>query len=333
MDERQSALFLYEEAQGYTYAAALRAAAALRVADHLTDGPRSAADLAAATGTRPGALARILRLLAARGIMDEPRPATFALTAKGAALRSDAEVPARAGILMFTDRMFWTMCHAAADIARTDPPSFADVLGQTLEQYFEADAGTEALYYEGMATVSEAEHPVVAVAYDFPATGVVADLGGGRGAFLLEVLRQHPALHGVLLDRADRVEHHLLGDPVAAGRAAVVAGDFFGELPKADVYLLKRILHNWGDEDSVRILANVRRAMPPDGRVVTIDAILPEAGTAHQGRAMDYMMLAAMTGQERTAAEVGALYAAAGLRVTRVIATASPMSLVEGAAA
>ncbi|MER7333909.1 MULTISPECIES: methyltransferase [unclassified Micromonospora] len=329
MDRLQSALALYEEAMGYTYAAALRAAAAVGVADHLVDGPRTPAELAAATGTDADALRRVLRLLAVRDVVRES-DGRFALTDKGAALRSDSPVPARAGILMFTDTMFWTMSHRVASALGPERPAFADIFGSSLDAYFDGDAEVEALYYEGMETVSAAEHLILARAGDFPATGTVADVGGGRGGFLLTVLREHPGLQGVLLDRAEVVARHRLDAPDVAGRWKVVEGDFLREVPHADVHVLKRILHNWGDEDSVRILTNCRRVMPAHGRVLVIDAVVPEGNDAHQSKEMDFMMLAARTGQERTAAELEPLFTAAGLRLDRVVGTSSVMSIAVG---
>jgi orsellinic acid C3-O-methyltransferase len=331
MDSRQSALALYEEAMTYTFAAALRAVAALRLADHLIDGPRTATELARRVpGTSADGLYRVLRLVAVRGVVHEDDDGRFRLTDKGAALRSDAPVPARAGILMFTDRMFWTMAHEVTRAVGSDRPSFADIFGMGLDEYFDGDAETEALYYEGMETVSEAEHLILARAYDFPRSGTVADVGGGRGGFLLTVLRENPGLRGVLFDRAETVARHRLGDAEVRDRVEVLAGDFRAEAPKADVHLLKRILHNWGDEDCVRILGSCRRAMPAHGRLLAIDAVVPPGNAAHQSKEMDFMMLAALTGRERSAAELEPLFAAAGLRLDHVIATSSVQSIAVG---
>lgn len=329
MDRLQSALALYQEAMGYTYAAALRAAATMNVADHLADGPRTVTELAAATGTDVNGLRRVLRLLAARDVVHE-HDGRFALTDKGAALRSDSPVPARSGILMFTDTMFWTMSHRVTDAVGAHRPAFDEIFGRSLNDYFDNDAEIEALFYEGMETVSAAEDLILARTGLFPDTGTVADVGGGRGGFLLTVLREHQGLQGVLLDRAEQVARHRLDEPDVAGRWKVVAGDFLGEAPYADVHVLKRILHNWDDPRSVRILANCRRAMPTHGRVLVVDAVVPEGNDPHQSKEMDFMMLAARTGQERTAAELEPLFIAAGLRLEQVVDTRSVMSVAVG---
>lgn len=330
MDDQQSALFLYEEAMAYTISAALRTAAALGVADHLAEGPRTAAELADATGARADALQRVLRLLATRGIFHEDAEARFSLTERGRALRSDAEVPAESGILMFTDRMFWTMTHELPASTRDAHPEFRRFFGQSLAEYFDADPAADALYYEGMATVSDAENALVARCCELPDTGVAVDLGGRNGSFLIAALRERPGLHGVLFDRPDAIDTSRLEAAGLDGRWETAPGDFFAEVPTADVYLVKRILHNWNDERSIQILRNCREAMKPGSRVLVVDAVIPAGNEPHQSKAMDLMMLAALTGQERTETELAPLFDAAGLRLSRIIRTPSVMSIAEG---
>jgi hypothetical protein len=326
---RQSALYLFEEAMAFTYSAALRVVAALGVADQLAGGARPVADLAAAVGVDAGPLGRILRLLAGRGIFAEEPDGRFRLAAAGEALRSDAAVPAGSGVLMLTDAMFWSTSYELAATLRRDQVTFADVFGMSRGEYFARHTDKEALFYDGMEQVSDAENPLIALGYAFPASGMVADIGGRYGGLLVEVLRANPGLRGVLLDKPEEVADHRLDVPGLAGRWEVAAGDFYAAVPAADLYLLKRILHNLSDGDCVRVLRNCRAAARPGGTVLVIDAIEPAAPAAHQSRAMDFMMLAAMTGKERTEAELARLLAEAGLRRTRLIPTPSVMSIVE----
>ncbi|BCB88529.1 hydroxyneurosporene-O-methyltransferase [Phytohabitans suffuscus] len=313
----------------FTYSAALRAVAALRVADQLAAGPRPVAEVAAAVGVDAGALARILRLLAGRGIFAEEADGRFGLAPAGQALRSDAAVPARSGVLMFTDAMFWTTSYELASTLRRDGATFADVFGMPLGEYFDRHADKEALFYDGMERVSDAENPLIAASYEFPASGTVADVGGRYGGLLAQVLRANPGLRGVLLDKPEEVAKHRLDTPELAGRWEVVGGDFFTSVPPADVLVLKRILHNLDDGDCVRLLRNCRAALHPGGTVLVVDAIVPADPAPHQSTAMDFMMLAAMTGKERTEAEIAPLLSAAGLRLTRLVPTHSVMSIVE----
>jgi hypothetical protein len=147
------------------------------------------------------------------------------------------------------------------------------------------------------------------------------------------VLRANPGLRGIMFDL----------DPAPGGRGLdldgledrwqTVQGDFFEHVPSGDVLVLKRDLHNVDNDECVRILTGCRRALAPGGRVLWIDALIPEDNAAHQSKGMDLMMLAALTGRERTPGQLEPLFGAAGLRLNRVIATPSPMSIAEAVAA
>lgn len=329
-DDHQSALWLYEEAMAFTYSAALRTVARLDVADHMTGGPRTVAELAEATGADADGLGRVLVLLAGRGVFHQDEQGRFALTAKGAALRSDARTPARSGILMFTDHMFWRITHGVPAILTERPDSIDKVLGVSIDEYFEDHPDLEELFYDGIEKVSDAENPAVVRAYGFPATGTVVDVGGRFGGFLLALLRELPGMRGVLFDQDPMLRRHRLDEPDIAGRWEIVDGDFYVELPVADFYVIKRNLHALDDEDAVRVLSTCRRAMKPDGRVLVIDAIIPPGNEPHVSKSMDFMMLANFVGRERAASDLDRLFASAGLRLNRVIRTPSPMSIAEG---
>jgi len=331
MAGEESALLLFEDAMLFTYSAALRAVAALGVADHLADGPRSSADLSVACGAGADGLSRIMRLLAGRGVFHEDAMGRFHLTRKGDALRTAAPLSARAAVLMLTDDMFWTTSHQLATNVCDDDPSFEKLFGMPLARHFD-DPEREALFYEGMATVSDAEDQLVAGSYGFPRQGTVVDVGGRSGSLLLTVLRRNPGLHGILFDRDPVPTGRPLDIQDVADRWETAEGDFFIEVPPADVHVLKRILHNWDDDNSVRILTNCRRSLEPDGRVLVIDAVIPDGNAAHQSKSMDVMMLAALTGRERTAGQLDRLFDAAGLRLDRVVPTPSVMSIAEGVA-
>lgn len=320
---------LIAEAMSYTYSAALRAAAALGVADRMSVARSSdVAELASAVGVQPDALRRILRLLAVRGIVTSRGPDRFALTRLGDALRTQADGSVRQAVLMLTDPLFWKPANVVADSARTQAPAFADIFGQTIPEYFAANSEKEDLFYAGMDEVSATEHDAVARVLTMPETGgVVVDVGGRYGDLLAAVLRAYPNHHGILIDVADEVSRHRLDVPELRGRWKVIEGDFFAELPSADMYLLKRIFHNWNDEQCLAILAACRAGMRPGGQAIIIDAIVPDGDAAHDGKNMDFMMLGALSGKERTAAELAALVTRGGFRLLDVISTETPMSL------
>jgi hypothetical protein len=189
----------------------------------------------------------------------------------------------------------------------------------------------EAAFQGSMAGRAEQEAHDVVAAYDFSGVRHVVDVGGGRGILLAEILRAAPQARGVLVDRAAAVpaaRAHL----DAAGlsdRAECGVDDFFVAVPPGgDAYVLSRVLHDWHDEDAARILATCRQAMTVGSRLFVIDAILPErAVDAPAAIRMDLHMLLLFGARERTEAEFGALLAASGFAIQRVVMTSSPTGL------
>ena len=182
-----------------------------------------------------------------------------------------------------------------------------------------------------MAARSEQEARDVMASYDFGGVRRLVDVGGGRGVLLAEILRAHPAIHGILTDREGAVAEartHLeaasLGD-----RAECIAADFFETVPAgADTYLLSRVIHDWDDADAKRILATCRQAMDSASKLLIVDAILPERARERPAAIrMDLHMLLLLGARERTETEFRALLDSTGFHVHHVVMTLSPAGL------
>ncbi|MGI5454170.1 methyltransferase [Streptomyces sp. CA-249302] len=332
-DSRGSAAFLIDESLGFLFPAALRAAAAVGVADHLADGPRSPRELAAATGTDARNLHRVLRLLATRGVFEEDGEGRFGLTAAGDALRTDAPFSVRSAVLMNTDRTMWWPAAEMARCLTEGTSAFEGIFGVPFFDHFARDEETAAVFHNGMAAMSDPENEPVAAACELPATGTVVDVGGGHGGLLLEVLRRHPGLKGVLYDQPHVLAGHRLDTDDTTGRWSLAEGDFFTGAPAGDAYLLKRILHDWEDDRCVTILDHCRRAMAPGGRILVVDAVVPRDNAPHQAKTLDLLLMASLVGRERTEADFTDLFTAAGLRLTHVLPTPTVLSVVEAVTA
>lgn len=331
-DRELAGIRLFDEMLGYVYSAALRAAAIAGVADHLVDGPKTPAELAADTGTKADHLFRVLRLLAMRGVFREDDHGRFELTPEAHLLRTDAEGSLRAAVVTFTDKAFWASHGELVESLRSGNPSFDHVFGTSFFEYFR-DVASPEVFYSGMQAKSDSENPSIMRNYRFPPGATVVDVGGGYGGLLLDVLRQDPSLRGILLDLGEHVvSDHRLGELGDDSRWELVAGDFFEECPPADVYLLKHIIHDWNDEQCVRILRNCRKAMSPGGRVLVLDAVIPPKNAPHTGKLYDIVVMSLLPGRERTEEEFRALLAKADLEVTRVIDTGFVASIVEAVA-
>ncbi len=184
-----------------------------------------------------------------------------------------------------------------------------------------------------MTRQSDGHNAAVVAVYDFSLFRSVADIGGGQGSTLAAVLRANPTLRGTLFDVPKVVAD---AAPLAAAgvaeRCDVVGGDMLEAVPPgADVYLIKRVLMILGDEHAIRVLRHCKETLPTGGKVLVIEMIMPRRNEPSPARMFDLLMLVNNRGGRiRTEAEFRALFAAAGLRLTKVIATASPNSILEG---
>jgi SAM-dependent methyltransferase len=191
---------------------------------------------------------------------------------------------------------------------------------------------------EAMTSISGTENPAVTAACDFSKVGTVVDVGGSHGHLLAAILKANPRVKGVLFDLPQVLEQARMAPHVSAreraGRIELAPGDFFQSVPQgADAYIMKYILHDWDDERCATILENCRRAMPPNGRVLVVDTVIPPGNDPHWGKILDINMLVGPGGRERTRSEFVQLFARAGLKLKRIMPTACALSIVEGVAA
>lgn len=303
---------------------ALAVVAELGVADHLEGHPRTAAELAADCGADADALERVLRYLSGRGIFRRARDGRFANNRMSALLRDDVEGSMRAWARFFGSDWHVAMWNRLDHSVRTGASGAEAAFGRPFfEQVTEVDPSAGALFDAAMASVSSLQMEVIAHKYDFRGCERVCDVGGGTGTLLSAILLANPGLRGVLFDLPAVVARAapVLEAAGVADRVEVVGGDFFAAVPEAcDRYVLEAIVHDWDDDSCVRFLSNCQRALPPNGRVLVLEQVLPERGGDHPAKAVDLEMLVDTgRGRERTRAEFEKLFAAANLRVNRVV--------------
>jgi SAM-dependent methyltransferase len=310
---------------GYQVSHALSVAASLGLSDLLADGPRTPAELAAATGTHEPTLRRLLRALATVGVYERQDDGRFALTELGATLRSD--VPGSvAGWATLIGRPSYVHAWAALeDSVRTGENAFTRVHGTSVWEYRAARPEEQAVFDRAMTSLSGPVIDAVARAYDFGRFGSVVDVGGGRGHQLAAILERHPGVRGVLFDQPEAVAAVAPGE-----RTSVVGGDFFESVPEGcDAYLLKAVLHDWPDEECVAILRSCRRAMAPGGVVLLVEQLLDLAPDPVRTAFSDLNMLVAPGGRERELAEYGSLLTAAGFSLGRAVPTGTDVFVIE----
>lgn len=314
----------------------LAVVAELGVADLVAGGPRSVDDLAVATRTDAGALYRVLRTLAGVGVFTEVVPRSFGLTPLAGTLRSHAVDSMRdMARELGSDEMYRSLA-ALPHSVRTGRPAFDHVYGTDVWSYRAAHPEVARVFNDAMGELARQVHAAAVETYDLSGVKRLVDVGGGHGHLMATVLRRYPHLTGVVFDRPHVVPDAapVLAAAGVADRVNLVGGDFRTEVPAADAYLLSMVLHTCDDAEARDVLAAVRRAMHPAGRVVVVEALIPEGDTPHDGKMIDIIMLTLLTGRERTEAEFAALFSAAGLRLveTRPMPTLTSVIVAEPAA-
>jgi len=305
--------------------------AGLEIFDRLAGGPESSEALAAASGADPVALRRLLRVLGASGLLTEAEPGRFGLSARGELLRGDVPGSLK-NFFRMLDGLFVPLLPQAMHSIRTGEPVFERVFGVPFFDFLAKEPELGTVFSESMQDLSRQFIPPVVEAYDFSPIGTLVDVGGGHGSLLRAVLTAHPGLRGVLFDLPPVIDRarELLAASEVADRCDVVGGDFFETVPAGgDAYILSWIIHDWDEPRALRILENCRAAMADDGRLLLVEAVLPAGNEPHFGWILDLVMLMGLGGRERDESEYGDLLARAGFRMTRVVRSPSPMSIVE----
>jgi hypothetical protein len=319
-------------ATGHWLSKIIYTAVKLDIADRLADAPKCAAELAGPAGLHAPTLHRLMRTLAGFGILTEKEDKRFALTPMGESLKTGAPGSARSTILTFCGPTFVKAFDEIQHSLETGQTGFEKAFGMPIFDYFVEHPDEASMFSESMVGFHGGETHAVAAAYDFSQFETIVDVGGATGNMLSAVLARHKGPRGILFDMA-----HVVADAPAylentgvADRISIESGSFFESVPEGgDAYILSHIIHDWNEEQCLTILGNVRRAMKPDGKLLLVEFVLPEDDSPHLGKLADMIMLVIPGGQERTPAEYDELLAKAGFRMTRVVPTESPVSIVE----
>ena len=326
-----SAQALTQLLAGAWLAQAIAVIAKLGVADLLSAGPRTPAELAAATGSEATAMYRVLRALAGAGIFVEDQ-GRFGLTPLAGPLRTDAADSIRAYAVMTGERWVWQSIGGLEHSLRTGAPAFEQIFGTSLFDYYAAQPDAARVGAEGLKSVGRGQDAAVAAAYDFTEVRTVVDVGGGQGGLLSAILAANPEVRGVLFDlpHVTAMAQQQLESAGLTSRSLAAAGDFFKEVPPGgDLYLLRKVIHDWDDENARRILRACRAALADSARLLIVEMVIPDDNAPAYGKLLDLLMLVYSGGRERTELEYRALLESSGFSPARIIATTSTVSIIE----
>jgi len=314
---------------GHQVARAIQVAAELRIADSLGEGARDVGDLARESGTEEASLYRLLRALASVGVLHESDGRRFELTELGRPLRTD-DPQSVAGWAAFAGTpSIWAAWGALDHSIRTGENAFKHVHGADVWAYRSDRPEESARFDRAMASHTGRASDAVLEVEDFGRFSTILDVGGGNGTLLAKILERNPEAHAILFDQP-----HVVAEADLPSRCEAVGGDFFEAVPEgADAYVLKAIIHDWEDRESVAILQSVRRSIDPDGRLFLIETVLGGPNERPAAKLSDLNMLVNPGGRERTIDEYAALFEQAGFEFVSETETSSGHSVIEAAPA
>jgi O-methyltransferase domain len=310
----------------------LSGVARLGVADHMDGTAQPIGDIAARCSAHAPSLYRVMRMLAAFGVFKEDPPRHFALTPVGELLKTDARGSLRYMAMMFGEEFSTRGYEHIASCLRTGGDGVSEAYGKQIWEVLAERPGQCEVFQQAMTASTSVAAQAIVEAYDFSGITRLADVGGGHGLLLAAILRANPTLQGVLFDRPE-VVGSVPDDRFAGcdGRIAIEPGNFFERVPDScDAYLMKHIIHDWSDEHCRTVLTLMRQKLPQDGRVLICEMVVTDEPGPSPAKLLDIEMLVmTVGGKERTEQEFRDLFAACGLKLSRIVPTGRPISVIE----
>lgn len=282
--------------------------------------PKPASEIARELGLDHSLSYRLLRALASMGFLNENNEKGFSIAPQGELMRKDHPQTLRGVALLEEGPEHYAIWkHLVAMVQDGKQDGFVREFGLRIFDYLSQNPTYAQVFNYAMSSYSATHTKLVLEAlkgYDFTKIHTLCDIGGGHGHLICNLLAEHPQLKGTVLELESTIKDKglLWAEKMGlAHRCMYQAGDMFREVPRSDAYIMKMILHDWNDEECVRILSNIQKASPPDGRVFVVEHVVPGPETPHFAKLFDIHMMCALTGRERTEEEYSALLEKAGL--------------------
>ncbi|MFX1364917.1 MAG: methyltransferase [Promethearchaeota archaeon] len=318
---------------GKTYTHVISVAAKLGIADLLADGPKSVKELSIATKTHTSSLYRVLRVLDRMGVFYEESPEIFSLTDVSNLLRTDIPFSVKDWAILngseWHSRSWMNLLYSV----KTGKPSFWEIYGTKGFEYFQKNPEDFNNLSDAMTFFSNGQAMQIVKSYDFSNFRTIVDVGGGEGYLLMAILKNNPSLQGVLYDLpevADRARKNIEKKNMS-DRCKVNGGDFLQSVPKgADAYIMKYVIHDWSDENALKILRNCRDCINSYGKLLVIDKVISLKSGLGDEIMGDIEMMILGEGRERTESEFRELFNNAGFKLTKIIPTPLALYIIEG---
>jgi ubiquinone/menaquinone biosynthesis C-methylase UbiE len=323
--------WLADQVGGHIVTQIIASAVRFQILDQIASGVTGIDRLSELTGIEPGRLRRFLRALKGLGLVAEHLPDGYHLCPPAALLlRADGGLYGQALMSGAEYYQAWAELDYALTSGR---PAFERAHGSGLWEKFHDDDALIAAFTRMMRWNSERAMKEILEVYEFPRSGAIADLGAGDGTLVAELLERYPELRAIVVETGTVIRHsrHSITARGLERRCEFVTGNFLEAVPEgASLYILKAVLHNWNDENALRILRNVRKALTKSGRLLVIER-LPVADNVLGSAIRDLTMLVLFGGQERSQEEYTRLLVTAGLGIRRAATTPAGLCLLEAA--
>ena len=312
---------------GITQGRSLVAAAELGLPDALAEGPLSVEAIAAKVQADADNVFRLMRALETIGVFKQVSPRVFENTPMSECMRKDVSGSQWAFLRIWAPGWgYWDGFGEMLETLRTGKTTLFDTWGYDIWGHYRRHPEQWTVFNEAMRSLTTPMTPAVTAAYDWSRFPVIADIAGGIGAQLVDILDAHPTCRGVLFDQPEVVSTAIEHD-----RDERVSGNFFKEIPvEADAYIFRNIIHDWNDEKSLSILRTLRKATKPDARIMILEWVLPDTSEVHLGKWTDLVMMTGVSGRERTRGDFQTLFSDAGFVFEDVVPTESMFSIVVG---
>jgi hypothetical protein len=319
----------------------LYAGVKLGVFDCVTSDPWKASDIAKQLNLDCTLTYRLLRALGSLGFLKEEHDHRFSISSQGQLLQKNHPQTLRDVTLLEEGPEHYAIWkHLPAMIKDGQQNAFLREYDCKAFEYVDRNPEYADVFNQAMSSYSAAQTTWVLEAlsqYDFSKIHQLCDIGGGYGHLLSNLLLKHHHMKGSILELGSLTKNKELqwaGKMGVDDRCSYIEGDMFREVPPADAYLLKMILHDWNDDECVKILCNIHKSSPQDGRVFIIEYIITDPEKPHFSKLFDIHMMCWGTGRERTIEEHSVLLEQSGWKYVRTFYPQSGLiGVIEGAKA
>ena len=333
MDRQNTQELLTRMIAGSVISKLISVAATLGIADELAKGPKSIDYLAKKFDVHSRSFYRLMRTLASIGIFVEQERDTFGMTPLAEPLQSDVSNSVCNAAICLCGGWAWRSQDELLHSIKTGEPAFDHVFGMGLFDYLDANSAAAEVFNDTMTQITNHDLKAVLATYDFSDINILVDVGGGHGSLISGILKAYPKMQGILADLPFVLEgaDKLLASEGVDNRCQRIETDFFKNVPSGgDAYLLRNIIHDWDDEESITILKNCHQQMGKTSKLLLVQAVVPPENEHDPSKILDIEMLLYTKGLERTAEEYESLFNRAGFELTQIIPTDGLPSIIEG---